>query len=329
MTVPKINRCKAVITLLIVIGLILSIILGCFIILKIGENKLRDSLSYTDDTPLSDAYGQEADAYHKGKAYYYNQDLINILCIGVDKDNLKDRADHQADVIVLVSIDAKLKKTNIITISRNTLADIDIYDMNGEFLDTEYSQICLSYVYGRDDKTSSLLTVKAVSRLLYNVPVNGYYTVFMDSIADIVDSVGGVKVTIPDDMTGKNPQWKKGTDVTITGKNALDYLKYREDLSDVRLNRQKEFVSSFIISAKKAVAKDLSLPLNMYNKLAKNTVTDVDGTSAVYLASEIIKADFNTVSIPGTVGFDATYETFEVDESALYEMVLDVFYKTK
>ena len=66
----------------------------------------------------------------------------------------------------------------------------------------------------------------------------------------------------------------------------------------------------------------------MYKKLAKDTVTDVDATSAVYLASEIIKADFEILQVPGKVGFDGTYETFETDESALYELILDVFYKT-
>lgn len=328
MTAPKIKHKKLVITLAVILIFILSVLLSYFIILKIGENKLRKNLSnFGDDT--SNAYAIEADAYYKGKEYFYNDNLINILCIGVDKENSKDKTDHQADVIFLVSADIENEKVNIIAISRNTLADIEIYDMNGEFLDTEYKQICLSYVYGSDDKQSSLLTQKAVSRLLLDIPINGYYTIFMDSVKDIVDSVGGVNVTVPEDMTLLNPSWKKGANVTIKGKDALRYVQYREGISDVRLERQKQFVSGFIDSAKKAVAKNLSLPLNMYNKLAKNTVTDVDGTSAVYLASEIIKADFNTLKIPGNVGFDGTYETFEVDETLLYEMVLDVFYKTK
>lgn len=328
MTVPKIKHKKLVITLAVILIFILSVLLSYFIILKIGESKLRKNLSNFGEDDSS-AYAIEADAYYKGKEYFYNDNLINILCIGVDKDNSKDKTDHQADVILLVSADIETEKANIIAISRNTLTDIEIYDMNGEFLDTEYKQICLSYVYGSDDKQSSLLTQKAVSRLLLDIPINGYYTIFMDSVKDIVDSVGGVNVTVPEDMTVLNPSWKKGANVTIKGKDALSYVQYREDISDVRLDRQKQFVSSFVDSAKKAVAKNLSLPLNMYNKLAKNTVTDVDGTSAVYLASEIIKADFNTLKIPGKVGFDGTYETFEVDETLLYEMVLDVFYKTK
>jgi LCP family protein required for cell wall assembly len=329
MTVPKIKYKKPLVITGIVVLLILGIIASYFIILKIGEVRLRNSLSNTDDTLSDDAYSDEADAYHNGNAYYYNKDLVNILFIGVDKENLSDNNGKQADAIYLVSADFKQNKANIMAISRNTLTDIEIYDMNGEYLDTENKQICLSYAYGKDDVESSNLTSKAVSRLLYDIPINGYYTVFMDSIGDIVDSVGGVAVTVPEDMTEYSPEWKKGAKVKINGEKAMLYLTYRQDSSEQRLQRQKQFISSFVSSAKKAVAKNISLPLNMYKKLAKNTVTDVDATSAVYLASEIMKAEFEIIQIPGKVGFDGTYETFEADESALYEQVLDVFYKVK
>jgi LCP family protein required for cell wall assembly len=329
MTAPK-NKLKKTIIILSVIALfILSIISSYFIILKIGEKRLRESLSFTDDTLSTNAYGDEADVYHNGKAYYYNKELINILLIGVDKENSIDKKGNQADAIYLVSADFKNKKAYIIAISRNTLTDIEIYDMNGEFLDTEYKQICLSYAYGSDNQDSSRLTSKAVSRLLYNIPINGYYTVFMDAIGEIVNSVGGVSVTVPEDMTEIVENWKKGAKVTVKGDNAIKYLQYRQDSSEERLQRQKQFISSFVSSAKKAVGKDISLPFDMYKKLAKDTVTDVDATSAVYLASEIIKADFEILQVPGKVGFDGTYETFETDEEALYEQVLDVFYKVK
>ncbi len=329
MIVPKIKHKKLIIILSIILVLAISLVSCYFIVIKIGENKLRDSLSNTDGDMGSDMYGDEADAYHNGKAYYYNNELINILLIGVDRDETIDKDGHQADVLFLVSADMKNKKAKILAIPRNTLTDIEVYDMNGEFLATDFKQICLSYAYGSNDEQCSQLTQKAVSRLLYNINISGYYTIFMDSVEEIVDSVGGVKVTVPQDMTSVNPKWKKNANVTISGKNALKYLVYREESSNDRLQRQKQFVTSFITSAKRAVGKNISLPLTMYNKLAKNTVTDVDGTSAVYLASEIIGADFEILQIAGKVGFDGQFETFEVDEKTLYEMVLDVFYKIK
>ena len=330
MTVTLTKLKKPLIIIGVIALLVLSIVLSYFIIIKIGENRLRNKLSYTDDKISSSAYDQtEADAYYNGNSYYYNNDLVNILLIGVDKDSVKDKNSKQADALFLVSFNPKDNTVNVIAISRNTLADIEIYDMNGEFLATEKTQICLSYAYGKDAGESSLLTCKAVSRLLYNIPINGYYTVYMDSIAQIVDSVGGVTVTVPEDLTDVYSHWKKGATVTITGKDAIAYLRHRKNLSEDRLQRQKQFISAFAESAKRAVLKDISLPFNMYNKLAKNTVTNVDVTSAVYLASEIIKADLKILQIPGNVGFKDEKETFEPNETALYEQVLDVFYKIK
>ena len=48
---------------------------------------------------------------HKGKEYRYREDIINILCIGVDKEISMEEKEAEAgrlglaDVIVLVSID--------------------------------------------------------------------------------------------------------------------------------------------------------------------------------------------------------------------------------
>lgn len=324
----KTNKHKRLIIILCSILAFLIICVSTFLILiKIGEKRLRDSLSYTDGNLTADnAYGGEADAYHNGKAYYYNKNLINILVIGVDKEEINDKSDHQADALYLLSIDTVTNKVNVLSVSRNTLADIDVYDRDGEFLDTEKSQICLSYVYGKDDQHSSQLTCKAVSRLLYDIPINNYYTIFMDTIADAVDIVGGVKVTLSEDLTEVSKDWYKGKTVSLNGQNALRFLQYRKESNQPRIARQQQFIKGFVASAKSAIFKDVSLPIKMYNRFSKTSVTNIKATSAVYLATESLKANFKLHSVPGKTGFDGNYETFEVDEEALYEKVLEIFY---
>ncbi len=321
------TRKKLIIVLSVVLSAVLVFIGSVFVFLKIGEVKLRESLSFTDDSLKDkDAYGDTADVYHNGQGYVYNDKLINILLIGVDKSHISDIKSKQADALYLVSLDTENNKINTVAISRNCLADIDVYDMNNEFLSTDRSQICLSYVYGSDDAKSSLLTCKAVSRLMYDLPINSYYTVFMDAVGDIVNTIGGVRVTVPEDMTLVNENWHKGANVVLKGKNALNYLRYRDDSNASRLERQKGFINSFVSTAKSAVAKDLSLPLDLYNKLSDNTVTDINSASAVYFATKMANADFNMHTIQGQYGFDGMYETFTADEDLLYRMVLDLFY---
>lgn len=328
MTAEKNKRRKTLIIILCVfLAIVIALTSTYFIVLKIGEIRLKKSLTPTDVLLSGEEYGDEADAYYNGVAYKYNQDIVNILFLGIDKDKNKKRSQSQADVIYLASIDTKTQKANIIAISRNTLADIDIYDMNGDYFATDHKQICYSFAYGKDGNHSSQLTAKAVSRLLYDVPINGYYTVYMDAIADIVNAVGGVTVTIPEDMTSKKSTWKKGKTVLIKGSEAELYLKSRGETNHPRYQRQMGFITKFIDKAKTACLKDLSLPSKMYKKLASRTVTDVEMASAVYLASEAVKASFKIQQIPGKSGNDGTFETFEVDEEKLYKMVLDVFYK--
>lgn len=321
---------KLVIVLSVILAVIICFISAYFIIIKVGEAKLRKKLNAdTAKLPVndSDVLPEDADAYYNGAAYNYNEKLINILLIGVDNRTVNTGQKHQADALYLISLDPDSKAVNVIAISRNTLAEMDICDSSGQVFSTAKQQLCLSYSYGINHKQSSELACKAVSNFLYGVPINGYYTIFMNSIKDIVNSVGGVPVHITEDLTSVNSKFKAGSDVTVTGDTVLAYLRHRGESNEPRLERQKVFILSFVSQAKKAVLKDLSLPSKMYNKLAAHTVTDVSAASAVYLASEALNADFRLLNIAGATGSDGFYETFTADEEQLYSLLIDVFYK--
>ncbi len=324
------KRKKLNIFLICLLTLILILISSFFIMLKVGESKLRgnskDNSAYLP-TLDSEEIPEDADAYYNGEAYNYNDKLINILLIGVDRDSKNELESHQADALYLISLNTDDKKVNVLPISRNTLVDVDVHDINGKLISTQNQQICLSYSYSTDSKKSSENTVNSVSKLLYGVPISGYYTVYMNSINEIVDAVGGVPVTLTEDLTKIDWRMKAGATVTITGKNAVGFLQFRGESNAPRAQRQKLFVSSFISKAKQACSKDLSLPLKMYNKLANNTVTNVTVASATYLASRAIEAEFSFLDIEGVYGFDGKYETFTVDDSQLYKLLLDNFYK--
>ena len=320
---------KRIITVLSAAAAVVLLITAAFlIIIKTGESKLRESAENNSAGLPADGgeIPENADAYYNGKAYNYNDRLINILLIGVDRVSPGANEKQQADALYLVSLDTDNNTVSITAISRNTVTDVDSYDINGDFFATSKQQICLAYSYGSDDKKRSENTVKAVSDFLYGIPVSGYYTIFMNSLEEIMDSVGGVPVTVTEDMTAVDPRFKKGASLTLTGDNALAYLRYRTDSNAPRLERQKAFISSFISQAKKACLKDLSLPVKMYDKLASNTVTDISASSAAYLATEAIGADFNMLSIEGESGNDGSYETFTADESALHKLLIENFY---
>ena len=321
---------KLIITLSVVLGAVLVITASVFGVLKNGELRLRKrSDGKKAQLPASDSntFPEDADVYYRGEAYNYNDKLINILIIGVDRNKPGNNEKHQADALYLVSLDTNADRANIIAISRNTMAYVDSYDINGDYFATSKQQICLAYTYSDDERKASENTVKAVSKLLYDLPINGYYTIYMNAVSELVDAVDGVPVHIDEDMTRADYRFKNGADVVIKGSNALKYLRFRNELNAPRFERQKAFVSSFVSQAKAATLKDLTLPAKMYGRLASNTLTNVDATSAAYLASEAASASYSVRGVEGAVGSDGTYETLEVDENKLFDLSLDAFYK--
>lgn len=321
------KRKKLIITLSVILAIIIALVSAFFITVKIGESRLRNSLISGEN--VDGDYDFDANAiFHNGKTYYYNKDLINILLIGVDENDFSKESHGQADAIYLISVDTKKDKVNIVSISRNTMTDVNVLDAYGDVYGTENQQICLAYAHGIDDESSSKNTADAVSRLLYNVPINGYYTLHMKSISDIVNSVGGVSVTIPKDC---DPHFSDriGKTVNLFGDEALLYLRMRGESNAPRVERHKTFIKSFVNSAKRTVKKDVSLPIKLWNKLSSEAVTNIKADSIVYLAVEALDWQLNILNIAGEYGSDGTYETFDVNEDALRETVINAFYTEK
>lgn len=329
MTAGPIKHKKLIIALSIILIFILTFAATIFIIIKIGENRLKNDLLADEKIELSDDYDYSADVYHNGKAYYYNDEIVNVLILGIDKYTDRKKSQGQADAIYLASINTEAKQVNIFAISRNTLADVDVFGADGNYYATENQQICLSYAYGKSDEQSSLNCAKSVSRLFFGIPINAYYTVYLDAVSDIVKAIGSVEVTLNEELPAVFPNNRKGDKVVINGDNALEYLRARGESNAPRLERQKEFLSKFISLAKSKTAKDLSLPVNIYKKIAKRAATNIDVSSVAYMASQLVNAKISTINIEGVSGFDGKYETFEADEEKLYSLVLERFYVAK
>ena len=91
-----------------------------------------------------------------------------------------------------------------------------------------------------------------------------------------------------------------------------------------------EDFKKFILQAKEAMKQDMTLPLQLYTQITPYMVTDVTADEAVYLAGQALSYSFGDddfYSMTGTVKMGEKFEEFYPDETALYELVLDVFYE--
>ncbi len=61
---------------------------------------------------------------YKGQKYQYNENIINILCMGIDKeifneaDSIAAGDSGQADTLFLITMDTTTGKTKLLSISR-------------------------------------------------------------------------------------------------------------------------------------------------------------------------------------------------------------------
>ena len=325
---PKIKKSKKklIVILSVILGVILVFVSAFLITLKIGEMKLRKNLVANEKIENSEDGLDDTAVYHNGKAYYYNENLINLLLIGVDRESNSTSKNGQADALYLVSVDTKQSKVKIVGISRNTLCKMDVYGSDGKPYGTENAQICLAYAYGNDDITSSENCVSAVSNLLFDIPVNGYYTIYFDSLSKIVNMVGGVRVTVPTDTMDPQFANTKGKSAVLDGTQAISFLRTRNDSNAPRVERHKAFISGFINAAKSAVKKDLSLPVKIANKLSNESVTNIDISGMLYLATEALNWEIEFINISGEYSIENDLEIFTVDEENLKDTVIGNFY---
>lgn len=322
--------------------LVLCLLIGCgaggfFYLRHTGKSSLQKSAA--SDAPNMD--GQTGDVVVKnGKKYRYNKELINILCLGIDKTTEEmegqpkvSGGSGQADAIVLVTLDPTAQTMKMTAIPRDTITEIETYDASGNSVGKSKNHLALAYAYGDGGKKSGELTVAAVSNLLYQLPIHGYAAIRMDAVEKLNDSVGGVTVTLPEEMQINGVTYEAGQSVTLTGSQALSYVRTRDieaaGANLQRMERQKGYAVSFIQSAKQALKKNPTLAATLYQEITVDMVTNIGLDEAVYLASMLPQMRFSAEDIQtvqGTIRQGKKYEEYYADEDALQELILNTFY---
>ena len=272
--------------------------------------------------------------YYKGHEYTFNDNIATILFMGIDNRELKKNAKMgtagQADALYLVTYDVNTKRMRILCINRDTMTDISRYDVEGNYIDTKKTQICLAYAFGDGQKTSAENEKTAVQRLMYNIPVNAYYAIDLSAIKILNDDVGGVPV-VPQYTFAK---FKKGVPITLKGDQAESFVRHRDiRLMDDNLRRiecQKQYINKFAQRIVPATRSNLNTPNKLYTHSKKYTVSSFDSSMVVYLATDLA-FNFHGFEMINTKGKykkvkDDPSAEFFLKEVPFFETILDMFY---
>lgn len=330
----KRNRIPFLVLLIILAVILVSIVL---MMPRRSGPQSNDNELYTDVIDDGLEKWQEGIISYEGKDYIYNQDIKTYLIMGIDKDGkVEAETDYtkggQSDAMFLLVTDASDKTISIISIHRNTMTRIETCSVEGKVLGYKEAQICIQHGYGDGKNLSCVRSVDAVSYLFYNLPIQGYLAMNMGGLPTMNDGVGGVEVTVLDDLSSvsRGVNLKKGQTITLDGDEAYIYLRGRDtdefDSATNRLKRQEQYITAYMKKLETIAARDTSAAVEIYESLSDYMVSSIDFASLVSEISDYSYTAEQMYSIPGEVVMGKVYEEYHVDEDAFYEMILDIFY---
>lgn len=279
---------------------------------------------------------QEGVIKYDGKYYQYNNHIKTYLLMGIDKEkaDISEVGEGgQSDAMFLLVLNDEAKTISVIAIHRNAMADIDVYGDSGTILRTVKAQICTQYAFGDGKHLSCSRAVNAVSRLFYNLPITGYLSMQMGAIPILNDMVGGVEVEVLRDLKdeSKGVDLKAGEVVTLTGNEAYVYLRSRDieefDSATNRLHRQEQYISGLAKQVEIYTSGSTTKALDIYASIEDYIVTNIDFSDLVVKLDGYEYDESHMYSILGETRMGEKLEEYHVDDEALYDLIIHVFYK--
>ena len=271
---------------------------------------------------------------YKGERYKYNTDLKTILFMGVDKTEKVKEQEYagrggQSDVLMLFVLDTNKQQTQILQISRDSMAQVDVYDMDGEYLTTDTMQIATQYAYGDGAKKSCLLTKETVSELLYGIPIQSYISLNIDGIAVISEAMGGIRITVPEDYTWIDPSFEKGAEVVLKGAQAEAYVRSRDTSvtgsNNNRMERQNQVVEAVAVQLPERAKEDPNLYMKLFSSAEQYMVSDLSTSELEKLST--YESYLEIEQVPGEVKAGDLHDEFYVNDEELYDLLIKLFYK--
>ena len=289
----------------------------------------------TGDPGARHTYDQTLE--YGGHTYRQKSAVTSILLMGIDADesaqvSVGQRGKGQADFLRLIVIDRSTHILSQVAIDRDTMAEITILGVTGNVSGTRVDNISLSHSFGDGGERSCELTRQAVSRLLSGTRIDFYMSMNMNGIGALNDALGGVTVTIEEDMTGVSPTWTAGSTVTLHGAEAERFVRSRTSVGDgtnvSRMRRQQQFISGALSLMEARTRQDADTVGQVFDAIFPYLVSGINRDRLVSIAYEA--QDFERpalYSIPGEhVISEEGFMQFWPDEDALTELTLSLFY---
>ncbi len=289
--------------------------------------------------------GQESEGNHvsktitrNGQDYFPRQDITVVMVLGIDQFGpVEDSGSYQnrgaADMDILLIFDETNKQINVLHLNRDTMLNIPVLGIGGKQAGSYYGQLALAHTYGSGLSDSAENSRKAISDFLYGLQIDYYVAMNMDAITILNDAVGGVTVNVTDDFSAVDPSIQKGQ-MHLMGQQAINFVRTRKDVGDQlnlsRIERHKAYLEGFADAFRAKQEEDAGFVLTAYEQVSPYLVTDLSANAVSGMMDRYANFEINEIVSPkGENRVGEEFMEFYVDEAALDELILRLFYAPK
>ncbi|MDP4089493.1 MAG: LCP family protein [Bacillota bacterium] len=228
--------------------------------------------------------------------------IKNIALIGVDKAN--PDGSQRSDSVMVASIDMDHKKIKLTSFMRDSYI---------EEPGRGYSRMGHTYQDG-----GPVLTIQAINKN-FELDVTDYVKVDFDGLISIVDSIGGVQITIKDyEVTPMSAVGiNKAGKYNLNGKQALAYSRIRHygDADYERTERQRDVIEQIF---KKLTSQGTASMASTMTKLLPYVETSLTSSQIMDLGYQVVSEGIKTVE----------QSRVPYDDSVKTEYIKGVYYLT-
>ncbi|SMG10878.1 LCP family protein [Paenibacillus aquistagni] len=233
---------------------------------------------------------------------------FSLLLLGIDQ---RDQEVGRSDSMIYSVIRPKDHQVLLLSIPRDSYTEI--------IGKGKEDKIAHAYAFGGAE-----MSVNTVEHLLEQ-PVHHYASINFKGFRDVVDALGGVALPITEDI--ENKQWNHdkffipANKPLYTGLEALNYVRYREDTDQNRMERNQIFLQA--ITARALQWKQLSKIPTLLNIAGSNFQTDIPPSNMVDLGKLIFMRDevpeFHSYALTGDGKMMDGIWYYMLDESTVEE----------
>lgn len=271
---------------------------------QINAQEQDETLSNSDAADIEDAEADiRAFLESESKPIGDSSDVTNILLIGSDAKDYSETT--RSDSMIIFSIDRKNKQIKMTSLMRDMYVSIPGYG---------YNKLNAAYAFGGGELLMDTINQN------FKLNLEKYVCVNYDTFVEVVDSLGGLYITLEDEEIphlnqyvkgGEQNKLEKGGTYLLNGQQVLSYCRIRKVGTDsARTQRQRTALKGLVTKLKTADAATIT---DMATTTLPNVRTNLDEGEVMSLVLEAL--DMRTYTMDELrIPVDGSWEELTVNK---------------